>query len=617
MPLTEDVRKLYDSIPESRTNSAFTWESKHELGRQAFTYFFTRPAQEQQRIRTLFAALTQDEFEKLFICRYLCMRDLLFLVSDVLSAERMKQGDLNLITEESHRALADAFVAKDPAKTIAEQSKVKNRLILCPRGTLKTTFDVADVVQFILCFPNVRILFLCAEKSLALGFVKEVTDIFKAPDEGAEEISLFQQLFPDFTIPEVATREKYFDCPLRTRKGREWTVMAGSLESSMSGWHFDVLCVDDSVTNDNSNTMDALFKTRKIFWINKKMLVSWGYLNLIGTRYHVDDLYGDFMRKAPEGSYSLVHRTAWTILASGKNKAPIDLVEADVALHYPLLLPFQHLKTELLQDALAFASQLMNDPIAAMDVTFTEAMIRTHTIPYDQMPRDGRFVIAWDLAFSTKRGRDFSCAAVGIIDKDGRLFIVDIIRGRFNSTELAQKIALCFHNYAPHVLEIEDTGGAQFLDHRIQEFLAQYGAQGRISWIPPLRSKDAKEIRIKSLHTLFTQGRLWLSGSISCYDDLLNEFIRYTGEQGGHDDIPDAISMLQKHLPQMVLQGQKNIAPNEVVVKSFREKAMHEMVYGIRQVAQMPEPEVEAPPPEPVYEGYAGLGNDLGYGLVG
>lgn len=618
MPLTEAVRKLYENIPESRTNANFSWGPGNKLGAQALQFFFSRPAAEQQRIRSLFAALTDEEFGQTFACRYLCMRDLLFLVSDVLSAERVKDGDLNLITEESHRALADAFVVKDPAKSIAEQSRVKNRLILCPRGTLKTTFDVGDVVQWILCFPNIRVLFECAEKGLALGFVKEVTDIFKRPDaETSEDVSLFQQLFPDYSIPALESYTNHFDCPLRTRKGREWTVMAGSLEASMSGWHYDVLCVDDSVTNENSHTLDALTKTRKNFWINKKMLVSWGYLNLIGTRYHIDDLYGDFMRKAPEGTYDLVHRTAWALHAAAKNKALADLVADDVDLYYPQMLPFEFLKTEALQDWQAFNSQYMNDPIAAMDVTFTEDLIRSHTIPYDQVPGEGRLVVAWDLAFSTKLGRDFSCAAIGLVDKDGRLFIVDLVRGRFNPTALGQEVALCFHKYNPYILEIEDTGGATWLDKYVQEAMARYGAQGRISWIPPLRQKNAKESRILALHTLLTQNRLWFSASLPHYDHLLNEFIRYTGEQGGHDDIPDAISMLQKHLPQMVLQGQKNIAPNELVVKTFRDKAMHELIYGIREAAQMPQPAQEMPAPETEAHLYGGLPSDLGYGLVG
>lgn len=618
MPLTEAVRKLYDSIPESRTNSNFSWGPGNKLGAQALGFFFSRPAAEQQRVRSLFAALGDEEFGKTLVCRYLCMRDLLFLVSDVLSAERVKDGDLNLITEESHRVLADAFVVKDPAKSIAEQSKVKNRLILCPRGTLKTTFDVADVVQWILCFPNIRVLFECAEKGLALGFVKEVTDIFKRPDaEASEDVSLFQQLFPDYSIPALDSYTNHFDCPLRTRKGREWTVMAGSLEASMSGWHYDVLCVDDSVTNENSHTLDALTKTRKNFWINKKMLVSWGYLNLIGTRYHVDDLYGDFVRKAPDGTYDLVHRTAWTILTHAKNTSIADLAETDVILHYPQMLPFAFLKTEALQDWQAFNSQYMNDPIAAMDVTFSEELIRSHTIPYDQMPKEGRLIIAWDLAFSTKIGRDYSCAAIGMIDKDGRLFIVDLVHGRFNPTALGMEVALCFQKYSPYILEMEDTGAATWLDKYVQEAMARYGTQGRISWVPPLREKNAKDIRIKYLHVLLTQGRLWFSASISKYDELINQFIRYTGDQGGHDDIPDAISMLHKHLPQMVLQGQKNIATNELVVKTFRDKALHEMIFGLREAAEMPAPAPEMPPPDYQSEQYGGLHCDLGFGLVG
>src|SRR6266436_6560685 len=80
----------------------------------------------------------------------------------------------NRITSEEHRFICDFFVKKDFAKTVADQDFFKNRLLLFPRGGMKSTIDVCDVAQWILNFPDIRVLFLTGADDLATGFVDEL-----------------------------------------------------------------------------------------------------------------------------------------------------------------------------------------------------------------------------------------------------------------------------------------------------------------------------------------------------------------------------------------------------------------------------------------------------------
>jgi hypothetical protein len=61
---------------------------------------------------------------------------------------------MNMIRRENHGPILDLFVKKDKSKSIAEQSEIKNRLLLYPRGGMKSSIGLIDLVQWILNFSN-------------------------------------------------------------------------------------------------------------------------------------------------------------------------------------------------------------------------------------------------------------------------------------------------------------------------------------------------------------------------------------------------------------------------------------------------------------------------------
>ena len=87
-----------------------------------------------------------------------CQRDLFWMCRYFLW-ETMPEGagadiEDNLITEDPYRVVCDLFVKKDPSKPIKDQDEFKNRILLWPRGGMKSTIDICDTVQWILCFPR-------------------------------------------------------------------------------------------------------------------------------------------------------------------------------------------------------------------------------------------------------------------------------------------------------------------------------------------------------------------------------------------------------------------------------------------------------------------------------
>src|SRR3569832_2052208 len=90
--------------------------------------------------------------------QYLCQTDLFFLAKEILGYRD--------VTEETHREVADTFLKKDPKRSIREQADPCHvRLLLLPRGTFKSTFNICDTVQYIICWPDIAILVLTAANS--------------------------------------------------------------------------------------------------------------------------------------------------------------------------------------------------------------------------------------------------------------------------------------------------------------------------------------------------------------------------------------------------------------------------------------------------------------------
>src|SRR5579885_1854454 len=95
-----------------------------------------------------------------------------------------------------HRAICEFFVQKKPDLLISQQDEIKNRLLMVPRGSLKSSIDEADCVQWRIAFPDVRIARLTAAEDLAKAFVANVKKFFVVPEaeDGSRQFTQFQLL---------------------------------------------------------------------------------------------------------------------------------------------------------------------------------------------------------------------------------------------------------------------------------------------------------------------------------------------------------------------------------------------------------------------------------------
>lgn len=483
--------------------------------------------------------------EKIKALRYRAKTDLYFLAKDILGYE-----DLN---ERVHRPVCAFFVQKKPGLSIAEQDTVKERLLLDPRGHFKTTLDIADIVQWILVFPNIRILIMSGKSDIAELMLKSAKEAFELNPK-------IRKLFPELCPPEGKEigNMTEFTVPGRTnlRSIKEPTVMISTGESVKAGLHFDVIKGDDIVNEGNAATKDQIEKVIRLWNYATPLVEPYGYRDLIGTRYDESDLYGWAIENKPR--LKVFSRAVWYWRPGVEERFRSDSKFALKAEHVVLLFPerfdFAWLDDQRKADPYIFNCQYLNDPTPVDMASFTEDLILRHTIPHAHVPRNGSVFQTWDLGYSQKQYSDSSVGVTGLFDAAGNLFVLDIVAGKFTPHQLVSAVVMFARKWRPSLVGIEESGGAKLMLPALEVLMRQMRMHINLDWIKNSPTRKKRE-RIASLQPLFKFDNLYLSTMIpeEHRAQLMKQLVKFP--KFTHDDYPDAISMLLDYRKRVDIQA--------------------------------------------------------------
>lgn len=473
--------------------------------------------------------MTKEELAKL---RYRARTDLYWLARDILG--------MDALIERVHRPICDMFVAKKPGKPLWEQSEIKERLILAPRGHFKTSLDEADIIQWILLDPNIRILIMSGKASVAEAMMTNVKGHFQTNEK-------LRALFPELCPPEGKEfgNLSEFICPGRTKVIKEPTVLISSGASVKAGLHFDVIKGDDMVNEINTLTKEQILKVIMLWNYAMPLVEPYGYLDLIGTNYDDSDLYQWAIENKPKLKWYKV--AAWTpkqtFRAAFKTGSVKKITEDMVDLLFPERFTFEWLNNQRLADEYIFNCQYLLDPTPTDTALFTEEMILRHTIPHGHIPRSGTVFQVWDTASTQNNHSDFSACATGLYDAQGRLFVLDVAFGKWSPTELINMIIGQAIKWRPSCIGIEEANGSRMLQPALDLVSRQMGLSLYIEWQKTSPNKH-KYDTVAGLQPLFKDDKLYLSAAMNkeTRTELMKQFIKYP--KTSHDDIPDAVARL-------------------------------------------------------------------------
>ena len=451
-------------------------------------------------------------------------RDLYYLCKVILGYTKL--------TSRVHQPICDFFVQKDDSRTFNQQDSIKNRLLLFPRGHFKTTIDIADKIQWILNFPDVRILFMSGKLELAERMVYEMKQHFQGNQ-------IFRLVYPEFCPAEGQDfgNASEFVVPNRKAIKREPTVSIATTDSVKAGSHYDIIACDDLVNEVNSLTREQIQKVVESFHYTTPLLDPGGYRDVIGTRYDYSDLYGSLIKN--DQDYRMLIRSAWAVKPDGTKDILFPELFCDDT---TVSADKQNLSAIQRNNPYIFNCQYLNNPINTDTQHFTPDLMQRHIIPLQQVPAGLRYFMTWDLGFTAKSTSDYSVGAIGGFDTQGRLFITDIIRGRFSASQIVDMMIHGYKKWPVKRVGIEEAGGSGLLAPAIEAKTRMLRMYMPVDWLKVKRNKDAKVTRVEGLEALLKENKLYFSASIPYIEDLILEFTQFPKYE--HDDIPDSIAYL-------------------------------------------------------------------------
>lgn len=604
------------------------------MAKKSFTRLVTK---ERQKVLDSWKAALQrenqvaDKYATEFITfRFLAQTNLFFLCN-ILGYYKF-----SLHTHED--ICNNFFVQKDPTYRSFDEfahqyTDLKDRMLLVPRGGYKSTMNIADCAQWVICFPEVTILILTGVYKLACDFVGELKMHFTLeettgstnhynkryaprnmadPKTGEWSKSMFQVLFPEHCVTPTEGSQVEFQTPVGG-DAREPSVRAASIEQALSGMHFGILKLDDVVHNENSGTMERLDKINKQIDVNNAMLHPHGFNDVIGTWYDEFDYYGTTIRNqettareaglidaikgsVDEGKYNcdlndfrVYLRSAWWPKEEAKGKVEDVMKSSDYDLWFPEGLSYDFLVRQKRRSADGFAIKYLNNPRKIHRIKFPRQLLLARTIPHEQMPMQGIVVTAVDTAYSTKQWADYTVAVTAVI-YGGRFYIINMVRGRFNEYELPAALAQIAHKWKPKRMAIEDSIGVKWMGRELRREMDKLQISVPVEYVnlgygTKLRSK---QLKAKPVLRLLGDERMYFRNSCEGLNEIYDELEKFTGTSDDkHDDIVSALSLLAEQFGAYAEMEQKiNYAATQYTADR-QSKDRHDLIYGMGQYAYL------------------------------
>jgi len=432
-----------------------------------------------------------------------------------------------------------------------QDNKNKKRLVLLPRGHLKSTIVTVGYALWRLAQnPKIRILIANATSPMAEAFLSQI----KAHLE--RNIS-FTELFGDYS----KDAKRWSDSAIQLARpdsyeSKENTITAFGIGGNLVSQHYDVIIMDDLVNRDNIHTPERIADVMT-FYRDVQDLVDNPITSeqiMIGTRWHEADLYGVIMddsnperskfaimkREAVEGGYEIVKKeTGHFGIEGGKilyeSKFSKEALEGLI-------------NAKGLTD---FSAQYLNDPVPSSEATFK------HEWKYyeedDLRGKEVHHFITLDPAFfdPAKKSTDLDyCVFVVIaVDNDNNWYIRDIVRDRMTPKEIVEMVFQLDTQWHPRAFGIETVAFQKILSYTVKQEMRE-----RNKFIPIVELKHAgasaksKYERIQSLEPRYAVGSVLHNRNTRHITTLELELRRFP--RGRTDDVADALaSMMEIAIP--------------------------------------------------------------------
>ena len=435
------------------------------------------------------------------------------------------------------------------------QDAKDNQLVLLPRGHMKSKLAAYRTAWWITKHPETTVLYVSATADLAEKQLYAIKQIIDSP--------IYLRYWKDMINPEEGKREKWavaeiaVDHPQRKLEGiRDATVKAVGLTSNTTGFHADIVVLDDIVVPGNAYSVDGREKVSNAYSqlasIENPGAQEW----VVGTRYHPRDIYDTMINmkevlydeddevESEEEVYELFQKVVetdgeflWT-KTTRKDGKKFGFDAKELA----------RIKAKYI-DTTQFYAQYYNDPN-----TTESARINKNNFQYydksvltneggDWFIRDRKLNIyaAIDFAFSLRKQADYTALVIVGVDHQANYYILDI--DRFKTEKIVdyyQHILKSWEKWGFRKIRAEITVAQQTIVKELKDsYLKPNGIPLSIDEFRPTRHLGDKAQRVGSiLEPKYDNLQVWHYKGGNC-QTLEEELVMV---HPPHDDVKDALS---------------------------------------------------------------------------
>jgi predicted phage terminase large subunit-like protein len=352
-------------------------------------------------------------------------------------------------------------------------------------------------------------------------------------------------------------KDSQTDIIVEFQDGEQFRVLVRGAEQRVRGLKWDqkrpdlILC-DDLEGDEQVLSKDRREKFRRWFYAALLPCRSQhGIVRIVGTILHLDSLLNRLMPPDYDGDYTVIEP-----LKVYSKRKKVEWRSVRYRAHsedYTQILWKDRYTAEFFQDKKedytkqgipeVYAQEFLNYPVDESTAYFKRTdfvEIPKYTLEaIRHKEKKLVYYAAVDFAISTKERSDYTVIAIGGIDSDGIMNIIDMRRGRWDALEIVDEMFAVQKKYDPHYFVTER--GA--IEKAIGAILRreQISRQTYMNLLPMTPTKD-KQSRARSFQARFKAGGVKFDKGASWYNELEEEMVRFP--KARHDDQVDALSWL-------------------------------------------------------------------------
>lgn len=441
-----------------------------------------------------------------------CKKSLKFLCTQFLG-----YGDWDLVHDDMEK-----FIKR----------KGRRKLLLIPRGHLKTAVVTKGfAIQSLLRDPDVRILIANQVWDKSREMLYEIKQLLSDKSD-------LPKLFGTF----VSERWREDDIVISQRKKALAAPSIGTsgVEAELTSSHYDIIILDDLQGEKNFQTAEQREKVKRYYRSMMDLIEPGGLIVVIGTRWHLDDVYQYIIDNEVEYYDIKIRR----VVEDGKiifpkkfNKRFDPETKAWSFTTTPCQDYINYLRKRPSEE---FSSQYMNDPIDSENQIFKKDYFKY----YEKRPERLYVSMSIDPAISEKQTADYFAINVAGMDENYNIYVLDTLKGHWKISEAIDNIFITYQKWKPSSVGLETVAFQKALKSWLEEKMRERGVYFPITEFQR-SSNESKEFRIKSLEPFYREGKIFHAKWMTSLEHEAVSFPR-----GKHDDEIDALaSQLELLLP--------------------------------------------------------------------